>query len=65
MPAFMTNDGLVFHCFVYLVDFAKLLPKTNFVTNVFESMSASAKNCQVALNDLHLLNVGNDINFSK
>ena len=54
MPAFMTNDGLVYHCFVYLVDFAKLLPKTNFVTNVFESMSASAKNCQVALNDLHL-----------
>ena len=41
--AFTTNDKQVYHIFVYLVAFNKLLPGTNFVGGAFEKMSASAK----------------------
>ena len=34
MVAFTTNDKQVHHGFVYLVDFAKLLPETNVVTKI-------------------------------
>ena len=40
--------------FVYLNDFVKFLPGTNFVGGAFEVLSASAKNCQVATNHPHL-----------
>ena len=46
MVAFTTYDRQVHHGFVNLVDFARLLPGTNFVGGAFENLSASAKSCQ-------------------
>ena len=43
MVAFTTYDRQVHHGFVNLVDFAKLLPGTNFVDGAFENLSTSAK----------------------
>ena len=40
--------------FVYFVDFAEVLPGTNFVGGAFEDLSASDKICQVATNRRHL-----------
>ena len=37
MVAFTTNDRQVHHGFVNFVDFAKLLPGTNFVDGAFEN----------------------------
>ena len=54
MVAFTTYDRQVHHGFVNLVDFAKLLPGTNFVDGAFENLSTSAKNCQAATNLPHL-----------
>ena len=63
MAAFTTNDRQVHHGFFYLVDFSKLLPDTNFVSGAFENLSTSTKNCQVATNHPHMLNVGDDRKF--
>ena len=43
MVAFTTYDRQDHHGFVNLVDFAKLLPGTNFVGGMFENLSTSAK----------------------
>ena len=54
MVGFTTNDRQVYHGFVCLVNFAKLLPGTNFVSGASENLSASAKNYQVVTNHPHL-----------
>ena len=54
MVAFTTNERQVHHGFVNFVDFAKLLPGTNFVDGAFENLSTPAKNCQAATNLPHL-----------
>ena len=54
LSSYTTNDWQVYHGFVYLVNFAKFLPGTNFVGGAFEDLSASAKICQVATIHPHL-----------
>ena len=39
------TDWKAYHGFVYLVDFAKFLPRANFVGGAFKDLPTSAKIC--------------------
>ena len=41
--SYTTNDWQVYHGFVYLADFAKFLPRANFVGGGLKDLSTSAK----------------------
>ena len=62
MVVFTTYDRQVYHGFVYLVDFPKLLPGRILSAVRLKNLSAS-KNCRVTTNHPHLSSVGNDRKF--